>query len=165
MYFFTTYANIDNYEGQFDEILNEISNSNFHKLNYNKLDKWIISELNQLIKEVDESMLNYDLQKSTNSISNFVQNLTNWYIRRSRRRFWKSENDDDKMQAYDTLYYVLIQFSKVLAPFCPFIAEKIYKILNDKESVHLENFPLFDEKLIDYDLNEEMNLVQNIISL
>lgn len=165
LYFFTTYANIDNYEGQFDEILNEISNSNFHKLNYNKLDKWIISELNQLIKEVDESMLNYDLQKSTNSISNFVQNLTNWYIRRSRRRFWKSENDDDKMQAYDTLYYVLIQFSKVLAPFCPFIAEKIYKILNDKESVHLENFPLFDEKLIDYDLNEEMNLVQNIISL
>lgn len=130
----------------------------------NLLDRWIVSELHKLIGEVDANMQGYDLVKATRPFEAFVDNLSNWYIRRSRKRFWKSENDDDKNQAYATLYYVLVELSKTIAPFCPFIAEEIYRNLVGGESVHLCDFPVADEKLIDAELNAEMKKVRDVIS-
>jgi len=154
-YFFTTYANIDNWDPEKD----------FTSVRENKLDKWIISELNKLIKDVETAMDNYTLMQASSYIFNFLDALTNWYIRRSRRRFWKSENDQDKIQAYSTLYEVLVKLTQVLAPFMPFITDYIYKDLTKEESVHLSNWPKYDESLIDEKLNEEMKFTQNIVSL
>jgi isoleucyl-tRNA synthetase len=94
-----------------------------------------------------------------------MDSLTNWYIRRSRKRFWKSENDGDKLEAYETLNFVLIEFSKVIAPFMPFVSEYIFKELTKKESVHLDYYPEFNENLIDKDLNKDMETTRNIITL
>lgn len=154
LYFFTTYANIDNFKPSDNNPNPE-----------NPLDRWIVSELNKLIRDVDQYMQDYDLQGATKVVSVFIENLSNWYIRRSRRRFWKSENDEDKMSAYQVLYHVLVEFSKVLAPLCPFISEKVFKILTGKESVHLEYFPEYDESKINNNLSEDMQKVQKIISL
>jgi len=96
----------------------------------NKLDQWILSALNELIQNVTDGMENYDLQKAASPIFKFIDDLTNWYIRRSRRRFWKSENDTDKDEAYATLYEVLLKTSQVIAPFMPFVAEEIYQNLS-----------------------------------
>ena len=98
-------------------------------------------------------------------IIDFIDMLTNWYIRRSRRRFWKSENDGDKLQAYSTLYEVLTKLSQVLAPFSPFITDYIYKDLTKEESVHLSDWPKYDEKAINEELNFAMKTTQNIVSL
>lgn len=152
--FFTTYANIDNFES---------SDWNFNM--ENELDRWIVSELNKLIIDVEDWFIKYDLQSASRPIFKFVDNLTNWYVRRSRRRFWKSESDQDKIQAYNTLYHVLVSFMKILAPFMPFISEYIYKNLTWKESVHLEFFPEADKSLIDNELNNKMAEVQNTITL
>jgi isoleucyl-tRNA synthetase len=130
----------------------------------NLLDRWIVSELQLLIKEVDKKLENYDVYSASKPIELFIDNLSNWYIRRSRRRFWKSESDSDKKEAYETLHYVLVTLAKLMAPFTPFIAEEIFKNLTGKESVHLENFPKASEKLIDEKLNEEMASVRNVIS-
>ncbi len=154
-YFFTTYANIDN----FDPSKDLVSERN------NKLDIWIISEINKLIKDVSTAMENYTLMQASSYIFDFMDSLTNWYIRRSRRRFWKSENDGDKMEAYSTLYEVLTKLTQVLAPFMPFITDYIYKDLTKKESVHLSDWPEYDENLIDETLNKEMKTTQNIVSL
>jgi isoleucyl-tRNA synthetase len=153
-YFFTTYANIDNFD---------ISKWDYNK--NNNLDRWIISELNKLIKDVEEWFLSYRLQKAARPIIEFMDKLTNWYIRRSRRRFWKSENDWDKLQAYTTLNEVLIKLCQIMAPFTPFITDYIYKELTKKESVHLSDFPVYDINLIDEKLNSEMQKVQIFISL
>jgi isoleucyl-tRNA synthetase len=152
-YFFVMYANIDKFAP--NEKKPEPKNL---------LDKWIISELQTLIKTVDEKLEKYDVYGAAKPIESFVDNLSNWYIRRSRKRFWKSENDTDKNQAYETLHYVLVTLSKLMAPFTPFIADEIYKNLTGKESVHLSEFPVPDEKLVDEKLNEEMSKVRNIIS-
>ena len=154
-YFFTTYANIDNFDPEKDLVSEK----------ENKLDIWIISELNKLIKDVSLAMDNYTLMQASSYIFDFMDALTNWYIRRSRRRFWKSENDNDKMQAYSTLYEVLTKLSQVLSPFMPFIADYIYKDLTKKESIHLSDWPLYEDSLIDEKLNEDMKLTQNIVSL
>ncbi len=131
----------------------------------NLLDKWLLSELNMLIRDVDLAMENYELNKAVRLFPQFVDNLSNWYIRRSRRRFWKSESDEDKNNAYQTLWTVLTEFSKVLAPFCPFISEEIYRNLTGEESVHLCDFPVADEKLIDEKLNANMGDLREIITL
>lgn len=131
----------------------------------NNLDKWIISELHSLISVVENWFENYKLQEATRKIVEFMDNLTNWYIRRSRKRFWKSENDGDKMQAYNTLYEVLVQTSKVIAPFMPMLAEKIYKDLTNKESVHLDVFPNSIKTYINEELNISTDRVQKIINL
>jgi len=110
-------------------------------------------------------METYEVTDATRPIVKFMDNLTNWYIRRSRKRFWKSENDGDKMQAYETLYEVLITVSKVVAPFMPFVTEEIYKNLTGEESVHLADFPVADSSLIDMQLNEDMDKCQKIINL
>jgi isoleucyl-tRNA synthetase len=107
----------------------------------------------------------YNLSKATRPLINFVDNLSNWYIRRSRRRFWKSENDSDKKQAYATLYFVLTEFCKLIAPFTPFIADEIYRNLTNKESVHLEKWPEVNKKMINTELNKKMQLARTIVSL
>ena len=154
--FFVLYAEIDKFQPKNGDYKPEKTD--------NLLDKWIISELNVLIKDVNQGMEKYELNKTVRLFPEFVDNLSNWYIRRSRRRFWKSESDSDKKQAYETLYYVLVNLAKLLAPFCPFVAEEIYKNLTGEESVHLVDFPMSDEKLIDKKLNENMAKVRMIIS-
>lgn len=131
----------------------------------NNLDKWIISELHSLISVVENWFENYKLQEATRKVVEFMDNLTNWYIRRSRKRFWKSENDGDKMQAYNTLYEVLVQTTKIIAPFMPMLAEKIYKDLTNKESVHLDIFPNSIKTYINDELNISTDRVQKIITL
>ncbi len=152
--FFVLYANIDKFEP------GEIQKTEIKNL----LDRWIVSELNVLAKETSADMENYDLNRACRLFPKFIDHLSNWYIRRSRKRFWKSGNDEDKNHAYQTLYYVLVQLSKIMAPFTPFIAEEIYKNLTGKESVHLADFPAADEKLIDEKLNGEMAGARRIIS-
>ncbi len=153
-YFYTTYANIDKFEAKW-----------LPKNLANPLDKWLISELNILIKDVSDWFDNYRLNNATRPIVKFMDNLTNWYIRRSRKRFWKTENDGDKIEAYETLNYVLIELSKIISPFMPFVSESIFKNLTQKESVHLENFPEFNENLVDEKLSFDMKQTQNFITL
>lgn len=153
--FFVMYANVDGWQPQRD---------NRAPRSTNILDQWIISRLHELIAQVDGDMQNYDLPSASKPIMKFVDELSNWYIRRSRKRFWKSENDSDKELAYATLHYVLVEVSKVLAPFTPFIAEEIYKNLTENESVHLCDFPVADNALINASLNAEMVMVRDVIS-
>jgi len=150
--FFTMYAIIDKWESK-GEWKSE-----------NLLDKWIISELNVLIKSTDSLLEKYDIYAAAGGIEKFIDNLSNWYIRRSRKRFWKSEDDGDKESAYQTLHKVLVDLSKLMAPFTPFIAEEIYKNLTGEESVHLSDFPVADEKLINEKLNDEMQKTREIIT-
>jgi isoleucyl-tRNA synthetase len=156
--FFVTYANVDGFNDE--EVTFPQSD--------NVLDRWIVSSMETLIKDVTEAMDNYDLQKSVRPFVKFVEDLTNWYIRRSRRRFWKSTNDGDKLSAYRTLRYALVQLSKVAAPFTPFIAEEIYRNLkgaSDPESVHLCDFPTPNLAARDLDLERRMADVQSAVEL
>ena len=159
--FFVLYAEIDKFEVD--------KNFDPKKLE-GLLDKWLVSELHMLIKEFNVHMENYELHKAVRLLPKFIDNLSNWYIRRSRKRFWKSENDGDKNQAYQTLYYVLVELSKVMAPFTPFIAEEIYRNLmsgvetQNLASVHLENFPVADESLIDEKVNAQMQTVREVVT-
>lgn len=152
--FFVTYANIDNF----------IPSENPSKPK-NKLDEWILSSLNSLIEEVTKNMDDYNLTKATRPMLEFVDNLSNWYVRRSRRRFWKSENDGDKNEAYQTLHTVLVEFSKLLAPFMPFISDEIFRNLTSKDSVHLEDWPVAKTELINKKLNEEIDLLRKVVNL
>ncbi len=152
--FFTTYAAIDNWEPKVDA-----------KPSTNLLDRWILSELQLLIREVNTAMEAYELNRATRAFGPFVDNLSNWYIRRSRKRFWKSEDDSDKEQAYQTLYTVLRDLSLLMAPFTPFIAEEIYRNLTGRESVHLEDYPVADESLIDEKLSRNITSVREIITV
>ncbi len=153
-YFFTTYANIDGF----------ITNWLPKKLE-NNLDKWLVSELNELTKQTTKWLEEYKLNEATKIIVKFMDNLTNWYVRRSRKRFWKSENDNDKLQAYETLYFTIVETTKIIAPFMPFLSEYIYKNLTWKKSVHLEDFPKHQKELIDEKLNKDTDRVQKIIKL
>jgi len=135
------------------------------------LDVWILSNLAVLTEEVEKLMDNYDPTGAGRRIEAFVDDLSNWYIRRSRRRFWKSQNDSDKMSAYYTLYKCLVTLSKLLAPFTPFISEEIYRNLvfsinsEAPESVHLAEFPVADMDIVDKDLIEATKSVISICSL
>ena len=156
--FFVTYANVDGFADT--EVCFPESD--------NVLDRWIVSSLETLVNDVTEAMDNYDLQRSVRPFVAFVEDLTNWYIRRSRRRFWKSQNDGDKLNAYRTLRYVLVQLCKVAAPFTPFIAEEIYRNLKgagDPESVHLCDFPTANAGARDLALERDMAAVQTIVKL
>jgi isoleucyl-tRNA synthetase len=154
--FFVTYANIDKWEPNKDFAGFEPKN---------KLDKWILSELNSLTRDVSEAMNDYNLPKATRPCLEFLENLSNWYVRRSRRRFWKSENDGDKTEAYQTLYMVLVEYSKLLAPFMPYVADEVYQNLTGEESVHLADWPEAAEGRIDEKLNEEIRMVRMIVRL
>ncbi len=154
--FFMTYAAIDGWQPK----------ATSHKPQATSLlDRWIVSELQMLIRGVDGSLAAYDVYTPTKKIEVFIDNLSNWYIRRSRDRFWKSDDDTDKNQAYQTLYDVLVTLSKLMAPFTPFVAEEIYRGLTGKESVHLADWPEADEKLIDENLNEEMQHARFIVTM
>lgn len=158
--FFTTYANIDKFEWKEKEVYKYLWESSF-----NNLDKWILSRLQELIKATNNWFETYDINSVTRPIFDFMDLLTNWYIRRSRRRFWKSENDTDKIWAYHTLYEVLVELSKVIAPIMPFVSEEVFKNLTGKESVHLELYPEYKSDLINEKLNSQMEKTQKIINL
>ena len=156
--FFVTYANVDGFHDK--EVVYPESE--------NVLDKWIVSSMETLIHDVTAAMDDYDLQKSVRPFVKFVEDLTNWYIRRSRRRFWKSTNDGDKLCAYRTLRYVLVQLAKVAAPFTPFIAEEIYTNLkgeSDPESVHLCDFPAANDAARQPALEKAMAEVMTVVEL
>ena len=158
--FFVTYANLDGWKPD-KNIVTE----------FNPLDKWLLSSLHTLVKDVSHALETYDVIGATRPIEQFVDQLSNWYLRRSRRRFWKTESDTDKQSAYATLYEALVTVSKLLAPTMPFIADEIYLNLvgsmegKAEKSVHLETWPKYDPKLIDEKLNRDMNLVMRLTSL
>lgn len=131
--FFTMYAEVDNWE--FNGTLA------YPEKFTNPLDEWIVSRVHQLSKEVEACMQQYDIQSAIKPILPFIDDASNWYVRRSRRRFWKSGDDTDKNDAYQTLHYVLVYLSQVIAPFTPFLAEELYQKLTDGESVHLLDWP------------------------
>jgi len=159
--FFVTYANIDRFTPDSE------GTSSYQS----ELDNWIISELNQLITDVDTALDSYNPTEAGRRIEDFVNGLSNWYVRRSRRRFWRSENDADKLAAYTTLYQCLVTLSKVLAPFTPFLAEEMYQNLvcsvfpDAPESVHLTDFPIADKTKIDKQLTADTHLVMKVSSL
>jgi isoleucyl-tRNA synthetase len=159
--FFVTYANIDRFT----------PDSEGTSSCQSELDNWIISELNQLITDVDTALDSYNPTEAGRRIEDFVNGLSNWYVRRSRRRFWRSENDADKLAAYTTLYQCLVTLSKVLAPFTPFLAEEMYQNLvcsvfpDAPESVHLTDFPIADKTKIDKQLTADTHLVMKVSSL
>nr|MDD3720466.1 class I tRNA ligase family protein [Candidatus Gracilibacteria bacterium] len=158
--------NIDFEEANFN--LPSIPNATIFKMptsRENILDKWIISELNKLILEVSTNLDSYKINEAARPIVLFMDNLTNWYIRRSRKRFWKENFDNDKTEAYETLYEVLIELSKILAPFMPFVSEYIYKNLTGKESVHLDIFPTANKSFILDNLNSSFDKTAKIINL
>ncbi|OGH00579.1 MAG: isoleucine--tRNA ligase [Candidatus Lambdaproteobacteria bacterium RIFOXYD1_FULL_56_27] len=157
--FFTTYAAVDQYEGRFLEDASGLKNP---------LDRWIYSSLHHLITEVRAGMDDFDLNRSVAPFVGFIDLLTNWYVRRSRRRFWKSEDDQDKAQAYDTLYTVLHELSRVIAPFVPFLAENLYQVLrqeNEPLSVHLCDFPVPKAQVVNRELEEEMAIILKAVNL
>lgn len=131
----------------------------------NPLDRWMLSELQVLIRNVDQAMEAYELSRATRLFAPFIDQLSNWYIRRSRERFWKNESDDDKEQAYQTLYDVLVTLSKLMAPFTPFLAEELYRNLTGEVSVHLADWPVADETLVEETLNEDMQLARFIVTV
>ena len=133
----------------------------------NILDKWVIASLNKLVKKVSESLDKYDAASASEAIEKFFgDDLSLWYIRRSRSRFQRPENEEEKKGATETLYYVLMTLAKLIAPFMPFLAEEIYQELDgQKESVHLEDWPKYDEKLIDEELLNKMVKAREIVSV
>ncbi len=156
--FFVTYANIDEYE---------VSKTSFEDLK-NPMDRWIVSLSQSLVEEVTQAWDAYETQKGTSAIVSFIDSLNNWYIRRSRRRFWRSENDVDKKQAYDTLYKVLQTVVAVGAPVIPFTTEEIYRNLRTQEmeeSVHLSDFPNYREQERDTDLERQMAITRQAITM
>lgn len=161
--FFALYANVDEFTCNEPEIPVE---------NRPEIDRWIISLLNTLIKEVGEYYEDYDPTRAGRAISDFVtENLSNWYVRLNRKRFWGGEYNKDKISAYQTLYTCLETVAKLMAPIAPFYADQLFLDLNEVteknncESVHLSNFPVYDEKLIDKNLEECMQLAQQISSM
>lgn len=163
--FFSLYANVDGFCPDAEYLKMDKRN--------NLLDVWIFSELHLLAKNVHSAMEKYELEKAARCFAPFIDDLSNWYIRRSRKRFWKSENDEDKREAYETLYSVLVEACKLLAPFAPFIADELYRNLVRShpffgteaipESVHLCEYPQVNKSFIDEKLGEDMRLVREII--
>ncbi len=153
--FFTLYASVDNWEPSenYETSIDDLSNP---------LDIWIASRINELTKSIDENMQNYDLQKALKPVFGFIDDASNWYVRRSRRRFWKSGDDKDKNDAYRTLYYVLVKLSIVLAPFTPFLAEELFRNLTGQESVHLLDWPKVQK--INLEVVEQMSEVRELIA-
>lgn len=168
--FFVLYANVD-FGDDVSRARDYLLNPRLSQGERSELDRWINSELNRLVSDVSRSMDDYNPTAATRRIERFVEILSNWYVRRNRRRFWKGENDADKMAAYTTLYRCLVTLSRLLAPFVPFVAEELHRNLacpidpKAAESVHLTDFPVADEKEIDDTLNSDVELAMKISSL
>ena len=155
--FFALYANTDELDPREFNVPYE---------NREEIDKWILSKYNKLIKYCTDAYNSYDLTKVVRSVTDFVsEDLSNWYIRRNRRRFWASELDDNKKAVYNTTYEVLEGLCKLIAPIVPFVSEEIYTNLTNEQSVHLQDFPVYDETKINEVIEEKMDLVRELISL
>ncbi len=158
--FFVTYARLDGWQP--DSTIQP---------QFSELDRWLLSYVNTLIRDVTTAYENYDVTGATRPLENFVNQLSTWYLRRSRRRFWKSDTDADKQAAYATLYTALVAVSKLLAPTMPFLSDELYQNLvgsvvpDALESVHLTDWPTYDPALIDESLNTEMALTMKLASL
>ena len=158
--FFVQYANIDGIQPTGHEFDNTMPQ--------NVLDKWLLSVTQQLVKTVSSALDNYDLSSAVDPLIVFIEDLNNWYIRRSRRRFWKSENDSDKKEAYAALYTALKTFARTAAPFIPFITEEMWqnlKCTDDRESVHLADYPSYNGAWRDERLEFKMDTVQKAVSM
>ncbi|MGN0444054.1 MAG: isoleucine--tRNA ligase [Acutalibacteraceae bacterium] len=160
--FFVLYANIDNFD------------ATKYALEYDKLsvmDKWLLSKMNTMVKKVDENLDAYKIPESAKALQEFVDDMSNWYVRRCRERFWKKELDQDKINAYMTLYTALVTVSKAAAPMIPFMTEEIYQNLvrsidkNAPESIHLCSFPKVNESQIDAELEKNMDEVLTVVGL
>ena len=155
--FFALYANTDEVDARSLKVTYD---------DLEEIDKWLLSKYNKLVKYTTDAYEEYDLNKVVRSITDFVsEDLSNWYIRRNRRRFWAHDLDTSKKAVYKTTYDVLVGLTKLIAPVVPFISEEIYTALTNKESVHLAKFPKCDDKLIDEKIEEKMDLVRDLISL
>lgn len=155
--FFTLYANTD-----------EVNPKDFFVdyKNRPELDRWILSKFNNLKKEVEENLEIFELNKTVRMIQDFInEDLSNWYIRRSRRRFWATELTEDKKSVYNTTYEILTELCQLIAPFAPYISEEIYRNLTGEVSVHLSNYPKANLELINPELEEKMDLVKNLVTL
>jgi isoleucyl-tRNA synthetase len=158
--FFVLYANLDNWRPDPAQ-----------SMAFSDLDRWLLSALNALVRDITVAYENYDVNSATRPIQAFVDRLSNWYLRRSRRRFWKSGEDADKNAAYYTLYTALVTVAKLIAPAMPFISDEIYRNLvcsvdaDAVESVHMANWPELNESLINEQLNREMDLTASLASL
>lgn len=155
--FFVTYANIDKVDPRtFDVSYDDLE----------EIDKWLLSKYNRLLKNVTLDYEEYDLNKVVRALTSFVSDdLSNWYIRRNRNRFWGNKLDNSKKAVYKTTYDILVSLSQMLAPISPFISEEIYQNLTGNQSVHLSDFPTYDENLINEEIEEKMDLVRDLISL
>jgi isoleucyl-tRNA synthetase len=155
--FFSTYANIDNFE---------VSDYTLSWEKTAEIDRWIVSRLHTLIRKVTEWNAQFDFTRSVRAIQDFViDEVSNWFVRRSRRRFWSMELTRDKIDAYLTLYQVMVEVSRIMAPFAPYLSDALYQNLTGEESVHLTEFPLADEKYIYPELEDEMQTIIDIVSL
>lgn len=170
--FLVTYANLDGWEPQhqeqrFDPAYPEGPTPQGESL----LDRWILARLNQIVPGLSEALENSDPLNATLALEGFLDDLSNWYVRRSRRRFWKSEHDQDKNNAYTTLYHALVKFTRLLAPFVPFVSEAIYQNLvcavqpQAYRSIHHTAWPHYDPQVVDYNLLDEMSLARQVASL
>ena len=155
--FFAMYANIDHIDT--DEC-------NVPYKKREEIDKWLLSKYNKLVRDVRASFDEYDLNKVVHYLASFVsEDLSNWYIRRNRNRFWGSELNDSKKAVYITTYEVLVGLAKLIAPITPFLSEELYRNLTNEKSVHLTDYPKVDKKLIDEHIEERMDLIRNLISI
>jgi len=157
--FFALYANVDGYVPSVAVAQPQTEQP--------EIDRWILSCLNTLVKGVKKELDNYDPTRAGRLIDTFVNDdLSNWYVRLNRKRFWGKDMSDDKRSAYDTLYTCLMTVAKLMAPFAPFYADRLYRDLGgEKDSVHLDTFPVVDESLIDTDLEARMEMAQKITSM
>ena len=155
--FFELYANTDNVDPRTYDVKYE---------DLDEIDKWLLSKYNTLVKNVTDSYEEYDLNKVVKYLITFLNDdLSNWYIRRNRRRFWGSELDTSKKAVYKTTYDVLIGFLKLVAPIAPFITDDIYTKLTNEESIHLSDFPIYDASKVNEKIEKRMDLVRDLISL
>ena len=163
--FFVTYANLDGWKPRSQETGTRVEGE------LSELDRWVLSRLNMLVEEVTKDLEAYDATASSRKIQEFVDDLSNWYVRRSRRRFWKSDSDADKQAAYETLYTCLVTLTKLLAPFTPFVADELYQNLvcsvdpSAPDSVHLADYPVADRSLINPEVQAATDLVIRTVSL
>jgi isoleucyl-tRNA synthetase len=165
--FFVTYANVDGWQPPTSDKLNEA----LANVELQPIDRWALARLNALVADVTAMLEDYDIHGPAKEIESFVEELSNWYVRRNRRRFWKAENDNDKQGAYLTLYTCLTTLARLLAPFTPYVSEAIYQNLvacadaNAPESVHLTIWPEANEALIDRQLLADTELLLEAVSL
>ncbi|HMA33732.1 MAG TPA: isoleucine--tRNA ligase [Chloroflexia bacterium] len=161
--FFVTYANLDGFDPTTTPPVTAAERS--------ELDRWVLSRLHALVRDANQDLRQFDSASVTRDVEAFVGDLSNWYVRRSRRRFWKSENDGDKRSAYWTLYEVLTTLTRLIAPFMPFLAEELYQNLVARvdpaqpESVHLTSYPVADDSLIDAALMADVALIEDVVEM